>query len=226
MSEHGAIRALRVLLASPVEARRKQWRQGLKTIAAVHEVSDLTDLQRNLTSLKPAVLLLDLTLPDVHGMKDITAVQQLSPSTKIILLSKSPHEDEGTSMLEVGIKGYCNVDIDPGLLKKAVQMVQKGEIWIGRKFISQLLDTLVSLTEKQRAKSTPQLDESFDRLTPREREIVQLLGNGASNKEIASALNVTEKTVKAHMTSIFRKLGISDRLHLALFVNGYKTTPR
>jgi DNA-binding NarL/FixJ family response regulator len=114
------------------------------------------------------------------------------------------------------------VDIDPELLKKAVQMVHKGEIWVGRKFISQLLDALVSLTEKQRAKSIPKLAESLERLTPREREIVELLGVGASNKEIANKLNVTEKTVKAHLTSIFRKLGVSDRLHLALFVNGHK----
>lgn len=220
------MRAPRVLLASPAEARRKQWIQGLKAIAAVHEVSTLVDLQRNLTSLKPAILLVDMTLPELHGIEQVTAIQQLSPSTKIILLTKAVDEDEGTSMLEIGIKGYCNLDIEPGLLKKAVQMVYKGEIWIGRKFISQLLDALVSLTEKQKAKSLPKLDESFDRLTPREREIVQLLGKGASNKEIANQLTVTEKTVKAHLTSIFRKLGISDRLHLALFVNGYKTAGR
>ena len=98
-------------------------------------------------------------------------------------------------MLEAGVRGYCTVDIDPELLKKAVQMVHKGEIWVGRKFISQLLDALVSLTEKQRAKSIPKLVESLERLTPREREIVELLGVGASNKA---------------------------RLHLALFVNGHK----
>ena len=129
-------------------------------------------------------------------------------------------------MLEAGVKGYCSLDIDPGLLKKAVQMVQKGEIWVGRRFISQLLDALVALTEKQRTKSLPKPDESLDRLTPREREIVQLLGVGASNKEIGNQLNVTEKTVKAHLTSIFRKLGVSDRLHLALFVNGHRPEPR
>jgi two-component system nitrate/nitrite response regulator NarL len=222
MSNHGAMRALRVLLASSVETRRRQWERGLKAISAVHVVTDLTELQRNMTSLKPAVLLLDMTLPQLHGTAEVSTIQRLSPATKIILLTKAPAEHEGASMLEVGVKGYCNVDIEPSLLKKAVQMVHKGEIWVGRRFISELLDALVSLTEKQRATAFPKLDDSFDRLTPREREIVQLLGGGASNKEIGNQLKVTEKTVKAHLTSIFRKLGISDRLHLALYVNGYR----
>ncbi|HJU05443.1 MAG TPA: response regulator transcription factor [Nitrospiraceae bacterium] len=221
VSDHPAIRVLRVLIASPNEARREQWGQALKSISAVHEVGELVDLRRNMTNLKPTVLLLDMALPELHGASDVSAIQRLNPATKIILLTKAPAEDEGTSMLEAGVRGYCAVDIDRELLKKAVQMVHKGEIWVGRKFISQLLDALVSLTEKQRAKSVP-LAESLERLTLREREIVQLLGGGASNKEIATQLHVSEKTVKAHLTSIFRKLGVSDRLHLALFVNGHK----
>ena len=222
-SDHAATRLIRVLIASPVEVRRKQWGRVLKSVSMVHEVAEFVDLQRNMESLSPAVLLLDLTLPQIHGTVEVSAIQRLSPSTRIILLAKTVAEDEGTSMLEVGVKGYCNVDIEPGLLRKAVQMVHKGEIWVGRKLISQLLDALVSLTEKQRAKSFPKFDESLERLTPREREIVKLLGVGASNKEIANQLTVTEKTVKAHLTSIFRKLGVSDRLHLALFVNGHRS---
>lgn len=221
----GMMRSLCVLLASPVEAKRQQWRQALKSTSVVHEVSELPDLQRSMTSFKPAILLLDLGFPELQGTAEVSAIQRLNPSTKIILLTKTLAEDEGTSMLEAGVKGYCSLDIDPGLLKKAVQMVQRGEIWVGRKFISQLLDALVALTEKQRTKSLPKPDESLDRLTPREREIVQLLGVGASNKEIGNQLNVTEKTVKAHLTSIFRKLGISDRLHLALFINGHRPEP-
>ncbi len=221
----GLMRSLCVLLASPLEAKRQQWRQALKSTSVVHEASELPDLQRSMSSLKPAVLLLDLGFPGLQDRAEVSAIQRLNPSTKIILLTKTLAEDEGTSMLEAGVKGYCSLDIDPGLLKKAVQMVQKGEIWVGRRFISQLLDALVALTEKQRTKSLPKPDESLDRLTPREREIVQLLGVGASNKEIGNQLNVTEKTVKAHFTSIFRKLGVSDRLHLALFVNGHRPEP-
>lgn len=101
-------------------------------------------------------------------------------------------------------------------------MVQKGEVWVGRKVISHLLDTLVALTEQERNRLLPRSEPALDVLTPREREIVGQIGNGASNKEIAHTLKVSEKTVKAHLTSVFRKLGVSDRLHLALYVNGYK----
>jgi DNA-binding NarL/FixJ family response regulator len=177
----GLTRSLCVLVASPLEAKRQQWRQALKSTSVVHEVSELPDLQRSMSSLKPAVLLLDLGFPELQGTAEVSAIQRLNPSTKIILLTKTLAEDEGTSMLEAGVKGYCSLDIDPGLLKKAVQMVQKGEIWVGRRFISQLLDALVALTEKQREKSLPKPDESLERLTPREREIVQLLGVGSSN---------------------------------------------
>ena len=128
-------------------------------------------------------------------------------------------------MLAAGARGYCETNIDPLLLKKAVKMVRKGEIWVGRKVISHLLETLVSLTEQQRSKSLHELSVSLENLTPREREIVHQIGRGASNKEIASQLHVTEKTVKAHLTSIFRKLGIPDRLQLALFVNGHRRAP-
>ena len=129
-------------------------------------------------------------------------------------------------MLEAGAKGYCSMEMDPVLLTKAVKMVQKGEVWVGRKVISHLLDTLVSLTEQQRNRSLPKADPSLDVLTPREKEIVQQIGGGSSNKEIAHQLHVSEKTVKAHLTSIFRKLGVSDRLHLALYVNGHRPSIR
>jgi DNA-binding NarL/FixJ family response regulator len=211
----------RVIIASPDAARRARWGQELKELS-VHQPADLNDLQRSLTDLKPDILLLDLSLPGLHGTKGISAVQRFSPSTKILLLTKHLSEPEGRSMLEAGVKGYCNLDIDPALLKKAVMLVQRGEIWVSRKFISQLLEALVSVTEAQQAKALKARDVSLDVLTPREREIVGLLGGGASNKEIANQLNVTEKTVKAHFTSIFRKLGIPDRLHLALFINGHR----
>ncbi len=172
--------------------------------------------------LKPAVLLLDFGLPDLRGRASVGPLQQLSPSTKIIVFTKNPTETEGTSLLEAGVKGYCSTDIDAALLSKAIKMVQKGEVWVGRKVISHLLDTLVSLTEQQRNRALPRTDPSLEVLTRREKEIVEQIGNGASNKEIAHALHVSEKTVKAHLTSIFRKLGVSDRLHLALYVNGHR----
>lgn len=225
VSGHGTT-VLKVLVASDVSARRTQWMQALKKIAILHEAIDRPMVEQKLAALKPVILLLDLSIPDLHGHTGLTELQKISPSTRIILLTASPTETEGTSMLEAGAKGYCSIETDPMLLTKAVKMVQKGEVWVGRKVISHLLDTLVSLTEQQRNRSLPKADPSLDVLTPREKEIVQQIGAGSSNKEIAHQLHVSEKTVKAHLTSVFRKLGVSDRLHLALYVNGHRPSIR
>jgi two-component system nitrate/nitrite response regulator NarL len=215
------LRPLKILLASSDPARRRRWSQALKGLL-VYEATDIASLEHSMASLKPAVLILDRSLPNLHGIEAVSVVQRASPSTKIILFSKVISENEGRAMLEAGVRGYCSLDIDATLLKKAIIMVHQGEVWVSRKFISQLLEALVSLTEAQRAKSLPKDDSALEQLTPREREIAELLGVGASNKEIAHQLRVAEKTVKAHLTSIFRKLEIPDRLHLALFVNGLR----
>jgi two-component system, NarL family, nitrate/nitrite response regulator NarL len=224
--DHGSPGSLKVLAASAVPIRRAQWLQALQRIATVHEVVDRQTLELKMVALKPAILLLDLALLELRGRGGFAEIQTLSPSTKIILLTKSPTDNEGTAMLEAGARGYCSTDMDAVLLMKAVKMVQKGEVWVGRKVISHLLDILVALTEQQRNRALPNADPSFDVLTPREKEIVQQIGGGSSNKEIAHQLNVSEKTVKAHLTSIFRKLGVSDRLHLALYVNGHRPSFR
>ena len=226
VSDQGGSSSLKVLAASAIAMRRAQWLQALERIATVHEIGDRATLEHKMVALRPGILLLDLALPDLGGPGGFAEIQALSPSTKIILLTKAPTDKEGTAMLEAGARGYCSTEMDAVLLTKAVKMVQKGEVWIGRKVISHLLDILVALTEQQRNRSLPHGDPSFEVLTPREKEIVQQIGGGSSNKEIAHQLNVSEKTVKAHLTSIFRKLGVSDRLHLALYVNGHRPSFR
>jgi len=204
-----------VLIASGVAGLRKRWRQAIHGPFTVHEVAERPSLERSLTNRRPVALLLDLHLPDLDGVGGVAALQRLRPPTKIILLTSRPDEKEGIAALKAGARGYCDREIAPVLLAKALDVVQKGEIWVGRKLIPHLLEELTALTEQQ--DSPAELDNRFDRITPREREIVQLLSAGASNKEIAKRLTVTERTVKAHLTAVFRKLGISGRLQLALF---------
>ena len=205
-----------VLVASATVALRRRWRQAIEGRYEVVEVADRGALDRALTSRKPVLALLDLDLPDLGSVAGVARAQRLQPSARLVLLTGAPDEREGIDALKVGARGYCDRDIEPILLAKAVDVVLKGEVWVGRKLIPHLLEELAAAADQQRAESAAR-DHRLERVTPRERQIVELLSAGASNKEIAKRLSVTERTVKAHLTAIFRKLGISGRLQLALF---------
>lgn len=205
-----------VLVASAAVALRRRWRQAIEARYDVLEAADRIALDRALTARKPVLVLLDLALPEMDGVAGVVRAQRLQPMTRLVLLTGAPDEREGIVALKAGARGYCDRDIEPALLAKAVDVVLKGEFWVGRKLIPHLLEELAAAAEEQRAASVER-DHRLERVTPRERQIVELLSAGASNKEIAKHLNVTERTVKAHLTAIFRKLGISGRLQLALF---------
>jgi DNA-binding NarL/FixJ family response regulator len=213
-------------VASPAAGLRKRCRQVLQHGYEVREVAHRQDLERTLLDRSPAVLLLDLALPGVSGASGISVVQRLRTLTKIIVLTATPDEREGIALLKAGARGYCDREIDGPLLEKATELVRRGEIWVGRKLISHLLEELTLLTERQRREAPGTSEDRLKRITPRERQIVELLSGGASNKEIAKRLNVTERTVKAHLTAIFRKLGLSGRLQLALFALDHGRPPR
>ncbi len=206
-----------VVIASSVAGLRQRCRQALFNGYSIHESADCGELERGIVGHRPAAVLLDITLPGLGGASGIASVQKLRAAAKIIVLTEAPDEREGIAILKAGARGYCHRDIDIALLEKATHVVLKGEIWVGRKLIPHLLEELTVLTEQRRRDAPSKSDERLERVTPREREIVDLLSAGASNKEIAKRLNVTERTVKAHLTAIFRKLGLSGRLQLALF---------
>ena len=209
-----------VLIASADAGLRRQWAKDLLDAFAIHEVSERAELKHTLTHSKPAVLLLDIDLPQLGDVQGVSTIQCLSPSTKIILLTSAHDEKKAVSALKARAKGYCDKQIEPALLRKAVNLVQKGEIWVGRKTISRLLAELTSLAESGQ-KDRPVLPEVYlSYLTFRQQQIALLIGSGGNNKDIARRLNISEGTVKSHLTAIFHKLQIPDRLRLALFVTG------
>jgi DNA-binding NarL/FixJ family response regulator len=208
-----------VLLASPSAEIRRRWRLGLGRLAT-REARDRARLELLFTELKPRVVLLDLALPGLRGAEDLVALQRLSPASRIVLLAATPSEPEGLAAFRAGARGYCHREIDPGLLAKAVEVVQKGEIWAGRALISRLVEALAARTRQAGQAAATRKHPRLAVLTRREREIALLVAGGGANKEIAARAGVTERTVKAHLTTIFRKLGVSDRLRLALLLSG------
>jgi two-component system nitrate/nitrite response regulator NarL len=209
-----------VLIASDDAKLRQRWAHGLQNAYAIREVCDRADLERCMTRSKPGVLLLDFQLSQIGEVDGLSAIRRLCPSTGIILFGSVHDEKEVIRALRNGAKGYCQKEIEPSRLRKAVEVVQNGEVWVGRKTIGLLLGELCSFNGKGRKDCPPLAEVCLQYLSARERQIALLVGRGASNKEMANELNISERTVKAHLTSIFHKLKISNRLRLGLFVAG------
>jgi DNA-binding NarL/FixJ family response regulator len=209
-----------VLIACNIAEVRRRLRKDLEKNFLIYEVAQPDALEKYVMNLKPSVLLLDASLQEVDAVEAVSAVQRLSPSTCVVFLTGSPNQKEAIDFLKAGAKGYSHRDINPALLVKIVQVVQKGEIWIGRSIIPCLLEELGSLADRWRneSHSGTEVRHDLDLLTPRERSISQLIGEGFNNKEISRRLKISEKTVKCHLTAIFRKLEIPDRLRLALMI--------
>jgi len=133
----------------------------------------------------------------------------------MVVLSPKPSEDEAFRMLSAGAKGYAHVDAVPEQLKEMAEVVEHGGLWMPPGLVQRLLKFAVGADAKNEARVHP----SFDELSPREIEVAMLIGRGLNNREIAEQLEVSERTVKANLTSIFEKLELRDRVQLALWVN-------
>jgi two-component system, NarL family, nitrate/nitrite response regulator NarL len=184
----------------------------------IEEVSQMSGLIDAMVNHIPNVVVLPIDFPGLGGAPGIRDMRRLSPATKIVVLTQSVNAAEELDVLRRGAKGYSG-PVATDVLFKMVDKVQEGEVWAGRKTIGALLD------EYQSASDVTAREHSFSmkdlqRLTSRERQILRLLSDGMSNKEIANSLTVSVSTIKAHLTKIFRKLGQPDRVRLALAAIG------
>jgi two-component system nitrate/nitrite response regulator NarL len=205
-----------VLIASGDRDLRRRLAQSLareRGLRRLREAGDRAEIERLVPQLAPVILLLDHPLPGYAGLESLRAIRALSPTTRAVLLVARPDDTEAVAALKQGASGYCSRRSEPALLRKALQRVRAGEIWVGRSVTGHLLEELVALSQRR----GPETPERLRRLTARERQLVTLVAAGASNKEIAERLSIAERTVKAHLTSIFQKLGVSGRLHLAVY---------
>jgi len=129
---------------------------------------------------------------------------------KVMALSDMPSFTEGQLLLQKGLKGYANTNIHYTHLQQAIEFINSGNIWLYPTFMQELIIHTLPTTDSR--------DELLDKLSQREQETALEVAKGKSNKEIASELNITERTVKAHLSSIFEKVGASDRFALALML--------
>jgi DNA-binding NarL/FixJ family response regulator len=120
--------------------------------------------------------------------------------------------------LSTGVAGYCNGHAAPVVLRQVAETVLGGGVWVGQWLLQRLLAGVARVAAQKYA--TPEPSAWASALTERETEVASAVASGASNKEIANRLNITERTVKAHLGSVFDKLKLRDRLQLTLLVNG------
>lgn len=140
---------------------------------------------------------------------DIKAVNSL-----LFALTGTPSFKEGSTLLPQKISGYGNAYMSAGNLALALDIISEGQVWLYPDFVQELIG-------QASQENNPILTKtSMQSLTPKEQDVAHLVAQGKSNKELAQALNITERTVKAHLTHIYEKLQVSDRLNLALIVKG------
>lgn len=138
----------------------------------------------------------------------------------VIVLADQPNDDEALELFSAGIRAYCNAHATAANLRQVAQVVLSGGLWIGPSLMQRLLVATSRALAVTPAPTIAAPDPRLAALTQRELEVAKMIAAGASNKEVARGLDITERTVKAHAGSIFGKLGARDRLHLALIVNG------
>jgi DNA-binding NarL/FixJ family response regulator len=201
------------------------FRDGLCKLLALEEdfevvaqASDGRQVLEVLQQLEPDILLLDLKMPGMDGLATLQRLQATKNKTRVIVLTASDDKNEFVQAMKLGTSGIVLKQTATDLLIKSIRKVHDGEIWLDSHTTAEVIRRFVSADE-----TTPMPHQAAPRererspLSQREREIVALVAQGFKNKEMAEKMFISEQTVKNHLHNIFDKLGVSDRLELALY---------
>jgi DNA-binding NarL/FixJ family response regulator len=207
---------IQISIFSDNTALIKLWSTALSSLCQVGIIDNIYE------DIKADVIIIDTQKIDTN---DSSLSIFSNKSIKFLAVGANWPEDKQIMALVHGAAGYCSESDPPELLLQAVKSIINGEIWIQRHLVPKVIDALI---QKKPIPVDPETEQQFrnstkllNTLTERELDVAKMIRLGENNKTIASTLHITERTVKAHLTSIFRKLNISDRLHLALFVKEF-----
>ena len=205
--------AIRVAIADDHPIFRDGLRKLLdaeEDIVVAGEASNGTEAVQMIPKVKPDVLLLDLRMPDKDGLTVLEEVNFDSLTTKVIVLTASEEERDIVRAMRLGARGVILKQTATDMLIKSIRKVYQGEIWLDKRMMAEVMRAFTKSSEQGVKRDKPLLSD-------REKEIVQLVAQGFRNREIGEKLFISEQTVKNHLHNIFDKLGVSDRLELALY---------
>jgi DNA-binding NarL/FixJ family response regulator len=191
--------------------------EGAGDIVVIGEAGDGDETIQLLSKLKPDVLLLDLRMPNKDGLGVLEEMNGQSEQTRVILVTEGENEHDVVRAMRLGARGVVWKQSASALLLKSIRKVYAGEIWLDNRMTAEVIDAFKKSSDSGARREKPLL-------SPREREIVQLVSQGFRNREIAEKLFISEQTVKNHLHNIFDKLGVSDRLELALYAIHHRLT--
>ena len=190
-------------------------RQGLRVflelqpdIVVVGEAGDGAQAAQLAGELDPDVVLLDLVMPGTDGVTAIELMAEAQVRSRVLIVTSFGEHRTVVPAIRAGARGYVSKDVEPSALAAAIRAVAAGHVLLGPEVASALLSPNASQGSG---------DGADPQLTAREREVLDLIARGRSNREIARALTVSEKTVKTHVSSVLMKLGVADRTQAALW---------
>ncbi len=215
---------IRILIADDYQLLR----QGIRNFLALEpdfdiigEAVDGEDAVAKTQALLPDVLLLDINMPKLTGIEVAGKLKQLCPTVRVMALTIHDDENYMMKMIQSGAAGYLLKDVEPSVMVQAIRRIYAGESFVEPSLTKKLFHGITS-REEIRPSLPAHPPQEIDRLSAREIEVLQLIGRGMSNAEIARELFLSEKTVKNHLTNIFRKIQVTDRTQAVLYAIKHK----
>lgn len=178
------------------------------SIEVIAEANDGEECIEKLQSVKPQILLLDINMPKKNGIEVLEEIKRKNIDIKVLILTVHDEIEYLLKAVDIGVNGYILKDSESAELKKAINVIINGESYIQPKLIPALNTRLMARDVD---------NDKVASLTSRELEVLIKVANGMFNKEIATSLNISERTVKNHISNIFKKIGVSDRTQAAVF---------
>jgi DNA-binding NarL/FixJ family response regulator len=202
-----------IYLYSQDASIRSRWQEALVGRVDVQSMPEDQPLAAALAAVTEGLVLADLAADDLVQEGRLVELCRVHSGKRIVAAYTTLSPADAIALFGAGARGYCNRLIRPELLVEVIRVVEHGEVWVGEQLMSGLLRAL-----PRAVNSIASDDPLLVPLTDREKDVIPFIVDGMANKVIARELDITERTVKAHVSSILRKLGVSDRMQLAMLL--------